>query len=258
MLSTKFKLLKIVLTFFLLQLYDVLWAGETQTTIPSKDKLNRVFSINGQNIVTGQSRCIDIQKAKIDEDPMILAEQLLTQFTDLDTKEINTILQDHVPNDINKMCNTFETSFLPHLEKAAAEERELISQNEEICDETASDHGDDVGDALGGIKSPAFYKQLEKCLDNLILVSPILIKPIFQNLRLLIDDTVSASPLDRNSFHTNWSTFIHSILMMVTQNDTKGKFAYREAIVRSVYNHNCIPHIYYNIYTMIYSEVNCL
>ena len=84
--STKFKLLKIVLTFFFLQLYDVVWAGETQTTIPSRDTLNRVFSINGQNILAGQSRCIDIQKAKIDEDPMLLAEQLLTQFTDLDTK----------------------------------------------------------------------------------------------------------------------------------------------------------------------------
>ena len=225
---------RIVLTFFVLQLQPR--TGETQTTsMPSKDKLNRLFSINGQDVVTGQPPCVDIQKAKIDKDPMILAQQLLTQFTDLDTEEINTILQDHVPDDINKSCNTFETHFLPYLEKAAAEEREQISQNE-----------DHVGDAIEGIKSPAFYKKLDEYLNEIIEV-PLNLKPIFKNLKYVIDDTINPITIDRNIFHKNWSNFIHSILVMATLNVNTEKFAYGEASVRSVYNHNCIPHIYYNI-----------
>ena len=135
------------------------------------------------------------------------------------------------------------------MEKAAAEESELISQNEGICDETASDQGDDVGDALGGMKSPGFYKRLDKCLDG-VLESSVLIKQVFKKLSRVINATISTSPLERNSYHQIWCAFIDSMLLMVTQNDTEGKFT-KEADVRSVYNHNCIPtYMYITICTI--------
>ena len=235
--------------------------GRTQSTTPSKNKLNRVFSINGQNILTDQSDCINIEKAKIDEDPMIIAERLVTQFTDLDTKEINTILRSHVPNEINKRCIEIETFFLPVLEKAAVKESGLISRKEGICDdiETVETASDDVGDDIVGMKSHAFYKRLDKFVCDLRFdrKPPVEVyKRLERLLQIIINigSTHQVEHVERGIYHQLWIGFIRSILTMVTEGCTGS--VDKSADARSVYNHNCIPHILQ--YTMICSKVNCL